>query len=73
MASAANNDNDDLIPNSECCTDFTHCCTDANKVPAAEMIMVTHQFIQCDDKKTKLVIGKQISLPTDYSNSELVI
>ena len=37
------------------------------------MIMVTYQFIQCDDKKTELVTGKQISLPYDHSNSELVI
>ena len=44
-----------------------------NEVPAAEMVMVTCQIMQCDDKKTELIIGKQICLPTDYSNSELVL
>ena len=73
MASAASNINDDILTIPECCTDYTQCCTEENEVPAAEMIMVTYQFIQCDDKKTELVTGKQISLPNDHSNSELVI
>ena len=47
--------------------------TEENEVPAAEMIMATYQFTQCDGKKTELVIGKLISLPNEYSNSELVI
>ena len=75
MASAASNINDDIptVSEVECCTDYTQCCTGANEVPAAEMIMVTCQIMQCDNKKTELIIGKQVSLPTDYSNSELVI
>ena len=73
MASAASNINDDILTIPECCTDYTQCCTEENEVPAAEMFMVTYQFIQCDDKKTELVTGKQISLPNDHSNSELVI
>ena len=73
MASAASNINDDILTIPECCTDYTQCCTEENEVPAAEMIMVTYQIMQCDDKKTELVIGKQISLPNEHSNSELVI
>ena len=73
MASAASNINDDILTIPECCTDFTQCCTEVNEVPAAEMIMVTCQIMKYDDKKTELIIGKQISLPTDNSNSELVI
>ena len=73
MASAASNINDDILTIPECCTDYTQCRTEENEVPAAEMIMATYQFTQCDDKKTELVIGKQISLPNDHSNSELVI
>ena len=76
MASAASNINDDTLTIPECCTDSTQCCADSaevNEVPAAEMIMVTCQIMQFDDKKTELIIGKQVSLPTDNSNSELVI
>ena len=69
MASAASNINDDILTIPECCTDSVQCHTKENEVPA----MVTYQFIQCDDKETELVIGKQISLPNDHSNSELVI
>ena len=71
MASAASNINDDILTIPECCTDSTQCRTEENEVPAAEMIMATYQFTQCDDKKTELVIGKQISLPSN-SNSKLV-
>ena len=70
LYSAVSNINDDILTIPECCTDSTQCCTEANE---AEMIIVTCQIMQCDDKKTELIIGKQISLPTDYSNSELVI
>ena len=73
MASAASNINDDILTIPECCTDYTQCCTEENEVPATEMIMVTYQFIQCDDKKTELATGKQISLPNEHSISELVI
>ena len=73
MASAASNINDDILTIPECCTDSTQCCTEANEVPAAEMIMVTCQIMQRDDNKTELIIGKQFSLPTDDSNSELII
>ena len=73
MANAASNINDDIQTIPECCTDSIQCCTEENEVPAAEMIMTTYQFMQCDDKKTELVIGKKISLPDDHSNSELVI
>ena len=73
LYSAASNINDDILTIPKCCTDSTPCCTEANEVPAAEMIMVTCQIMQCDDKKTELIIGKQVSLPTDYSNSALVI
>ena len=66
MASAVSNINDDILTIPECCTE---CRTEENEVPA----MVTYQFIQCDDQKTELVIGKQISLPNDHSNSELII
>ena len=75
MTNAASNINGDLdiltIP--ECWTDYTQCCTKENEVSAAEMILATNQIMKCDDKKTELVIGKQISLPNDHSNSELVI
>ena len=75
MVSAASNINDDIptVSELECCTDSTQYCTEANEVTAAEMVMVTCQIMQCDNKKTELIIGKQVSLPTDYSNSELVI
>ena len=60
MASAASNINDDniILTIPECCTDSTQCSTEENEVPAAEMIMLTYQIMQCDDKKTELVIGK---------------
>ena len=75
MASVTSNINDDMptVSEIECCTDSIQCYTEANEVPAAEMIMVTCQIMQCDDKKTETIIGKQFSLPTDNSNSELVI
>ena len=73
MASATSKINDDILTIPECCTNDTQCFTKQNEVPAADMIMVTYQFMQYDDKKTELVIGKQISLPNDHSNSELVI
>ena len=73
MASAASNINDDILTIPESYTDSIQCCTEENEVPAAEMIMTTYQFMQRDDKKTELVIGKKISLPDDHSNSELVI
>ena len=75
MASVASNINNDILTASEieCCTDSTQCCTEANEVPAAEMVMVTCQIMQCDDRKTELITGKQVSLPIDYLNSELVI
>ena len=73
MACAASNINDDILTIPECYTDYTQCCTEENEVSAAEMIMVTYQFMQCDDKKTGLVTGKKISLPNEHSNSELVI
>ena len=69
MASAASNINDDILTISECCTDYTQCCTEENEVLAAEMIMVTNQIMHCDDKKTELVIGEQTSLPNDHPNS----
>ena len=78
MASAASNINDDIqtISEIECCANSTQCCTETNEVSSAEMIMVTCkiiQIMQCCDEKTELIIGKQIVLPTDNSNSELVI
>ena len=73
MASAASNIDDDIPTIPVCCTDCTQCCTEANEVPAAEMIVVTCQIMQCDDNKAELIIGKQFSLSTDNSNSELVI
>ena len=73
MASAASNINDDILTIPECCTDCTQCCNEENEVPAAEMIMATYQFTQCDDKKTELVTRKKISLPNEHLNSELVI
>ena len=73
MASAASNTNDDTLTIPEYCTDSTQGCTEANEVPATEMVMATCQIMQCDDNKTELIIGKQFSLPTDDSNSELVI
>ena len=75
MASVASNSSNDtqIVYEVECCTDYTQCCTEANEVLAAEMVMVTCQFMQCGDKKTELIIGKQVYLPTDDSNSELVI
>ena len=42
------------------CTDSTQCCAEENEIPAAEIIMANYQFMQCDDKKTELVIGKEI-------------
>ena len=74
MASAASNINDDVLTvfEIECCTDSTQHCTETNGVSAAEMIVVTCQIMQCDDSKTKLIVGKHVSLPTDNSNSELV-
>ena len=65
MASAASNINDDIPTASEIeyCTDSTQCCTVANDVPAAEMIVAACQVTQCDDKKTEIIIGKQVSLP----------
>ena len=61
MASVASNINDDIpkVSEIECCTDSTQCCTEANEVLAAEMIIVTRQIMQCDDKKTELIIGKK--------------
>ena len=59
MASAASNINDDILTIPECCTDSTQCYTEANEVPAAEMIMVICQFMQCGDKKTELIIGNK--------------
>ena len=73
MASATNYINDDLLTIPECYTDSTQCCTEENEVSVAEMIMIAYQIMQYDDKKTELVIGKQISLPNDRPNSELVI
>ena len=75
MASAASNISDNIptVSKIECCTHSTQFCTEANEVPAAEMIIVACQIMQCDDKKTELIIGKQVYLPTDNSNSELVI
>ena len=77
MASVASNSSNDMqiVHEVECCTctDYTQCCTEANEAPAAKMVMVTCQFMQCGDKKTELIIGKQVYLPTDDSNSELVI
>ena len=77
MASVASNSNNDMqiVHEVECCTctDYTQCYTEANEVPAAEMVIVTCQFMQCGDKKTEPIIGKQVYLPTDDSNSELVI
>ena len=58
MASAVCNINDDILTIPECYTDYIQCCTEENEVPAAEMIMATYQFTQCDGKKTELVIGK---------------
>ena len=58
IASAASNINDDILTIPECCTDYTQRCTEENEVPAAEMIMATYQFTQCDYKKTELVVGK---------------
>ena len=60
MASAASNINDDILTIPECCTDYTQCCTEENEALAVEMIMATYQIMQCDDKKTELVIGKEI-------------
>ena len=53
MASVASNINDDILTVSEveCCTHSTQCCTEVNKVPAAEMVMVTCQIMQCEDKR----------------------
>ena len=73
VANAASNISDDILTIPECCTDSTQCYTETNEVPAAEMIMATCQIIQCDDKKTELILEKQILLPTDSLNSELVI
>ena len=42
------------------CTDSTQCCAEENEIPAAEIIMANYQFMRCDDKKTELVIGKEI-------------
>ena len=60
MASAASNINDDILTIPECCTDSIQCRAEENVIPAAEMIMATYQIMQCDDKKTELVIGKEI-------------
>ena len=70
LYSAASNINDDILTIPKCCTDSTQSCTEANEVPAAEMVMVTCQIMQCDDKNTELIIGKQVYLPTDYSQSQ---
>ena len=65
MASVASNSSNDMqiVCEVECCTctDYTQCCTEANEVPAAEMVMVTCQFMQCGDKKTELIIGNKFT------------
>ena len=77
MASVASNssNNTQIVYEVECCmcTDDIQCCTEANEAPAVEMVIVTCQFMQCGDKKKEPIIGKQVYLPTDDSNSELVI
>ena len=70
MAFAVNNDNDDILPNLICCTDYTQCCTDANEVSTVEIIMVTYQTMQRDDNKTELVTENKFlcSLITQTQN-----
>ena len=52
LYSAASNINDNILTIPECFTDSTQCCTEANEIPAAEIIMVIFQIMQCDDKST---------------------
>ena len=66
MASAASNINDDILTIPECCTDSIQCYSEENN---GHLISVYKVWWQ----KDRISYWKEISLPNDHSNSELVI
>ena len=49
------------------------CCSEAEVPPAAsELVVITYKVVEINDGQTELVIGNEIFVPLDFSDSELV-